>query len=53
MKKENDMSTRVVVSKIHGIQNHKRVEQIEIKYRITGNFYTLNKKLIKEVVEDC
>ena len=51
LKKEIDVSTSKVGSKIHMILNHKRVKQIESAFWNAGKLNTEIKRLIKEVVE--
>ena len=53
VKKEDDVTTRKAVSKIHRILNHKRIEQMEYVYRNAGKLDTETRKMIREVVESC
>ena len=53
VKKEDDVTTRKAVSKIHRILNHKRIEQMEYAYRNAGKLDTETRKMIREVVESC
>ena len=53
VKKENDVTNKTAITRIHKNLNHKKIKQMNYAFENAGKLTNETKKMIKEVVENC